>query len=136
MDARRDRPPRPWLLYALAVVAAAVIALAITEIGAPSSSARTTREVVTAEQGVVQSTVTGSGNIAAGIDDNVNFNTSGTLQDVYVHVGQQVHAGQLLADLDPTSERLSLSQAEESLKPLGVAATKRDGHDIWSVIVR
>jgi multidrug efflux pump subunit AcrA (membrane-fusion protein) len=115
MNARRDRPRRPWLLFALALVAAGVIALAITEIGAPTSSARTSREVVTAEQGVVQSTVTGSGNIAAGTDVDVNFNTSGTLQDVYVHVGQHVKAGQLLADLDPTSAQLSLSQAEASL---------------------
>ena len=64
---------------------------------------------------MVQSTVTGSGNIAAGTDESVNFNTSGTLQDVYVHVGQHVKAGQLLADLDPTSAQLSLNQAEESL---------------------
>src|SRR5581483_4248297 len=115
MNTRRDRPSRPWFLYALAVVAAGVIALAITQIGPPTSSARTSREVVTAEQGVVQSTVTGSGNIAAGTDVNVNFNSSGTLQDVYVHVGQHVKAGQLLADLDPTAAELSLSQAEESL---------------------
>src|SRR5262249_35390030 len=115
MNTRRDRSSRPWLLYALAVIAAAVIVLAVTEIGAPTSSARTSKEVVTAGQGVVQSTVTGSGNIAAGTDVNANFNTSGTLQDVYVHTGQHVNAGQILADLDPTSAQLSLSQAQESL---------------------
>ena len=101
MSTRRDRAPRPWLLYALAAVAVAVIVLAITEIGAPTSSARTSREIVTAEQGVVQSTVTGSGNVSAGTDVNVNFNATGTLQDVYVHAGQHVNGGQLLADLDP-----------------------------------
>jgi multidrug efflux pump subunit AcrA (membrane-fusion protein) len=115
MRTRRDRPPRSWFLYALAVVAIVVAVLAITEIGPPTSSARTSREVVTAEQGVVQSTVTGSGNIAAGTDDTVNFNTSGTLQDVYVHVGQHVNSGQLLADLDPTAAQLSLDQANENL---------------------
>ncbi len=115
MRTRRDRPPRPWFLYALAVVAIVVAVLAITEIGPPTSSARTSREVVTAEAGVVQSTVTGSGNIAAGTDDTVNFNTSGTLQDVYVHVGQHVNGGQLLADLDPTAAQLSLDQANENL---------------------
>ena len=81
----------PGSSYALALVAVAVAVLAITEIGPPTSSARTSREIVTAEQGVVQSTVTGSGNIAAGTDVTVNFNTSGTLQDVYVHVGQHVN---------------------------------------------
>ena len=115
MSARRDRRSRPWFLYALAAIAVGVIILAITEIGAPTSAARTSREIITAGQGVVQSTVTGSGNIAAGIDVNVNFNTSGTLQDVYVRPGQHVNAGQLLADLDPTSEQLSLNQAQENL---------------------
>ncbi len=115
MSTRRDRPSRHWFLYALAAVAVAVIVLAVTEIGAPTSSARTSREIVTAGQGVVQSTVTGSGNIAAGTDVNANFNTSGTLQDVYVHVGQHVNGGQLLADLDPTAAQLSLNQAQSSL---------------------
>jgi multidrug efflux pump subunit AcrA (membrane-fusion protein) len=104
MTARRDRPSRrtrPWFLYALAAVAAGVIILAITEIGTPTSSARTSRQIITAGQGVVQSTVTGSGNIAAGIDVNANFNTSGTLQDVYVHT-----ASTLTSDsCSPTSIR-------------------------------
>jgi multidrug efflux pump subunit AcrA (membrane-fusion protein) len=115
MSSRRDRAPRPWFLYVLGVVAIAVAVLAITEIGPPTSSARTSKEVITAEQGVVQSTVTGTGNIAAGTDDTINFNTSGTLQDVYVHVGQHVTGGQLIADLDPTAAQLSLDQANESL---------------------
>ena len=62
---------------ALGVVAIVVAVLAVSEIGPPTSSARTSKEVVTAAQGVVQSTVTGSGNIAAGTDLTVNFNTSG-----------------------------------------------------------
>ena len=107
MKTRRDRSSRPWLLYLLGVAAIAVAALAVSEIGPPTSSARTSKEIVTAEQGVVQSTVTGSGNVAAGTDVSVNFNTSGTLQDVYVHVGQHVKGGQLLADLDPTAADLS-----------------------------
>jgi len=115
MNSRRDRPSRPWLLYALGVVAIAVAILAVTEIGPPTSSARTSKEVVSAEQGVVQSTVTGSGNIAAGTDVTVNFNTTGTLQDVYVKVGQHVNGGQLLADLDPTAADLQLSQAQSQL---------------------
>jgi multidrug efflux pump subunit AcrA (membrane-fusion protein) len=115
MNSRRDRPSRPWLLYALGVVAIAVAVLAVTEIGPPTSSARTSKQIVTAEQGVVQSTVTGSGNVAAGTDVTVNFNTSGTLQDVYVKQGQHVNGGQLLADLDPTSADLQLSQAQSQL---------------------
>ena len=88
--------------------------LAVTEIGPPTSSARTSREVVTAGQGVVQSTVTGSGNVAAGTDVDVNFNTSGTLQDVYVHVGQHVNGGQLLADSIRPPRSCRSSQAQRA----------------------
>jgi macrolide-specific efflux system membrane fusion protein len=100
----------------LGLVAVAIAVLAVTQIGPPSSSARTAREVVvTAEKGVVQSTVTGTGNIAAGNDVDVNFQTSGTLAEVYVSSGQHVSQGQLLATLDPTSAQLGVGQAQASL---------------------
>jgi multidrug efflux pump subunit AcrA (membrane-fusion protein) len=81
---------RPWHLYMLGTVAITLIVIAITEIGPPSSSARTSTEIVTAQKGVVQSTVSGSGNVEAGTDLDLNFQTSGTLSKVYVKVGQLV----------------------------------------------
>jgi multidrug efflux pump subunit AcrA (membrane-fusion protein) len=110
-----DRRSRPWHLYALALATALVAALAVAEIGPPTSSARTSTQIVTAENGIVQSTVSGSGNVQAGTDVNANFQTSGTLSHVYVKVGQHVNKGQLLATLDSTSAQLSLDQAEQSL---------------------
>lgn len=113
---RRGRSLRHSIyLGGLALVAGAVGVLAVSQLGVPSSSARTTTEVVTAESGVVQTTVSGSGNVAAGIDDEVNFATSGTLNRVYVHEGQHVTKGQILATLDPTSAQLTLAEANETL---------------------
>ncbi len=106
---------RPWHLYLIAAAAVAVIVLAVTQIGAPTSSARTARELVTAEDGIVQSTVTGTGNVEPGSDVDVNFQAGGTLSQVFVHVGQHVIEGQLLATLDPTSAQLTLDQAQSSL---------------------
>src|SRR5947209_5596434 len=103
MPNRSERPHRPWHLYLLALVTAGIVAFAITQIGPPSSSARTSTEVVTAEKGVVQSTVSGTGNVEAGTDVDANFQTSGTLASVAVAVGQHVVKGQLLARLDPTA---------------------------------
>ena len=104
-----------WPLFVLGVVAIAVIVLAIEEIGPPSSSARTSTQVVTAAKGVVQSTVSGTGNVEAGADLDVNFQASGTLSKVYVKVGQHVSKGQLLATLDQTSALLTLDQAQNNL---------------------
>ncbi len=106
---------RPWHLYLLVALAVLVTVLAVSEIGPPASSARTSTQTVTAEQGVVQSTVTGSGNIEPGTDLDVNFQTSGTLSSVDVQVGQHVNKGQLLATLGQSSAQLTLDQAEQSL---------------------
>jgi membrane fusion protein, macrolide-specific efflux system len=99
----------------LGVVAVVVGFLAVSEIGAPTSSARTETEVVTAADGVVQSTVSGTGNVAAGTDDDVNFATSGTLEHVSVREGERVTKGQILATLDPTSAQLTLDEAKATL---------------------
>jgi membrane fusion protein, macrolide-specific efflux system len=106
---------RPWYLYTLAAVAVVLVVLAVAEIGPPTSSARTAAQIVSAEEGVVQSAETGSGNVEAGTDLNVNFQTSGTLANVYVHVGQHVDKGQMLATLDASSAQLTLDQAEANL---------------------
>ena len=105
----------PWYLVALALVAIAIVVAGVLEVGPPSSSARTSRELVTAQKGVVQSTVTGSGNVEPGTEVFANFKTSGTLADVFVSIGQHVHQGQLLATLDPTSAQLSVNQAQLNL---------------------
>jgi macrolide-specific efflux system membrane fusion protein len=102
-------------LCGLALVAAGVGVLAVSQVGIPSSSARVATEVVAAEDGVVQTTVTGTGNVAAGTDDEVDFATSGTLRHVYVHEGERVTKGQVLAKLDPTSAQLTLDQANATL---------------------
>lgn len=103
---------------ALALLGLAVVVvgfLAVSEIGTPASSARTETEYVTATDGVVQTTASGTGNVAAGTDDHVNFATSGTLEHVYVHQDEQVTKGQILATLDPTSAQLTLEEANATL---------------------
>ena len=114
-----DRDGRRWrhsiFLCVLAVVAAGVAVLAISQVGIPTSSARVATQVVTAEDGVVQTTVSGTGNVAAGTDDEVDFATSGTLKHVYVHEGEHVTKGQTLATLDPTSAQLALDEADATL---------------------
>src|SRR6202046_3110760 len=111
---RRTRPasPRPrsgasrrpaWYLIVLAAVGVVAVVLGILDIGSPTSSARTARQIVTAERGIVQSTVTGSGDVEPAVDDSVSFQASGTLQRLYVQQGDHVVQGQRLATLDSTA---------------------------------
>lgn len=64
----------------------------------------------------MQSTVSGSGNLANTGQLNVNFKTSGTIQAIYVKQGQHVYDGQLIASLDPSAAEAGLAQAQASLQ--------------------
>jgi multidrug efflux pump subunit AcrA (membrane-fusion protein) len=110
-------------LYVLGAAAVVVAILAISQLGTATSSARTETETVGSEWGVVQTTASGSGSVEAGVVDDVDFATSGTLNDVDVHVGEHVTKGQILATLDPTSAELTLAQAKISLEEAETAYT-------------
>jgi multidrug efflux pump subunit AcrA (membrane-fusion protein) len=72
--------------------------------------------MVTAQRGVVQATVSGSGNIQAASELDLGFKTSGVVTRIYVHQGEYVTEGRLLAELDPESAEVALEQARASLQ--------------------
>jgi multidrug efflux pump subunit AcrA (membrane-fusion protein) len=110
------RTSRSWPLYGLMLAAVGVLALGILDLGPPSASAsRTSQQTVTAEQGVVQSTVSGTGSLEPATDLDLDFKTSGTLAHVYVKAGQTVAKGKLLASLDRTQAQITLDQADLAL---------------------
>lgn len=109
------RTALPWLNYALGALCLGAIAAAVLVVG-PSASSQTgvTRTAKVAE-GVVQSTVSGSGNLAPASQLNLGFKTSGTVTAIYVKQGQYVTEGKLLATLDPQSAEVTLEQAKAAL---------------------
>ena len=84
-------------------------------VGPPSQAQETTTRTVTAEKGVVQSTVSGDGSLQPATQADVNFQTSGTLENLYVSAGQQVYQGELLAELNPQQAEVGVQQANASL---------------------
>jgi multidrug efflux pump subunit AcrA (membrane-fusion protein) len=111
-----DRPRASWLVYALAALCAGAIAAAFLLVGAPSQSAPLQSRVVTVQQGIVQSTVSGSGNIQAATQLDLGFKTAGVVQQIDVTAGQQVTAGELIAELNPQSTEVTLEAAKASLQ--------------------
>ncbi|HZV74448.1 MAG TPA: biotin/lipoyl-binding protein [Conexibacter sp.] len=104
-----------WSTYVLAAACVGAIVVAVLVVG-PKTAASSTRErIVTVARGVVQSTVSGSGTVAAAHELDVNFRSGGQLTHVYVKPGQRVVEGQLLAQIDPTDAQAALDQAEASL---------------------
>jgi multidrug efflux pump subunit AcrA (membrane-fusion protein) len=105
-----------WIVYVLGALCAGAIVAAVLLVGPASSSTATITRTATVSRGVVQSTVSGSGNLQAASQLNLGFKTSGTVTHIYVAQGQHVTQGQLIATLDPQSAEVTLEQAKASLQ--------------------
>ncbi len=112
----KTRTRASWPLYALGAATLAAIVAAVLVVGpAPASQSSVTR-TATVAQGVVQSTVSGTGNLAPISQLDLGFKTAGTVTHIYVKQGQEVAEGQLLATLDPQSAEVALEQSKASLQ--------------------
>ncbi|HEV7941919.1 MAG TPA: HlyD family efflux transporter periplasmic adaptor subunit [Solirubrobacteraceae bacterium] len=107
---------RPWPIYLLGLAAIGAIVTAYLVVGPPSQSTASATRIVTAQSGVVTSTVSGSGNVEAAKQLDLGFKTGGVVSHIYVSQGQHVVEGQLLAELDPESAEVTLEQARATLK--------------------
>jgi multidrug efflux pump subunit AcrA (membrane-fusion protein) len=105
-----------WLVYALGALSAGAIVAAILVVGPASAGSSTVTRTATAAKGLVQSTVSGTGNLAPASELDLGFKTAGTITHIYVKQGQQVAKGQLLAALDPQSAEVTLQQARAALQ--------------------
>src|SRR6266508_4872729 len=85
----------------------------------PSRLAPTaTTTTATVGQGNLTIAVTGSGSIAAARTVELPFQQSGTVTSVDVKVGDQVTAGQTLAQIDPADLKLALQQSQANLRSM------------------
>ncbi len=111
----RERRRYAWFNVALLACLAAGVAGAyflLTDAGAaPAAAART----VTAQKGVVMSSVSATGNLAAPETLSVGFETGGTLTKVAVAAGAKVKRGQILATLDAGDAENQVQSAEANV---------------------
>lgn len=111
-----NRTRASWLVYTLGALCAGAIVAAVLVVGPASGSQRAATRTATVAEGVVQSTVSGTGNLQSTSQLNLGFKTSGTVTDILVKQGQQVTPGELLATLDPQSAEVTLEQARAALQ--------------------
>jgi len=60
----------------------------------------------------------GSGTVSPAAESNFGFNSSGPVSEINVKVGDQVKAGQVLAQLDDTQAKIDLAQAQVAMDKL------------------
>ncbi len=117
---RRLVPLRgPRWVSALAGVAAVAVLLGLGTFVYPrffaSAPAAPLGQVAAVQRGTVASTVSSTGSVVATKQAKLGFNTSGRIRDVDVAVGDQVKAGQVLANLVADSVQVKLDQARSQL---------------------
>ncbi len=110
-----ERTGRPWLNYLLGLLCVGAIVAAILLVGPASGSTTAVTRTAKVAEGVVQSTVSGSGNLQPASQLNLGFKTSGTVTNIYVTQGEYVTEGKLIAELDPQSAEVTLEQAKAAL---------------------
>lgn len=108
------------LLYAaLAAVGAVAIVFGLNAVYGfidTSSSAGGVQRTATVTQGLIQSSVSASGNVSPAQSATAGFASSGTVTAVDVTVGQHVKVGQVLGKVDPTSAQDTLLAAQANLE--------------------
>lgn len=124
-----ERTGASWVVYVLGALCAGAIVAAVLVVGPASGSQASVTRTATVAQGVVQSTVSGSGNLQALSQLDLGFKTGGTVTHIYVTQGEQVVQGQLLASLDPQSAEVTLEQAKATLQSAEANLAKEEETD-------
>lgn len=79
-----------------------------------------------ARLGTITQTVTGSGQVSASNQTDIQSQASGTIEKIHVSVGQSVKAGDLIATIDDTNAAITLENARISYAKLTEPAKESD----------
>ncbi|HEY6886208.1 MAG TPA: biotin/lipoyl-binding protein, partial [Solirubrobacter sp.] len=107
----------------LVLVAGAAVVVAVLSLQSAPATLVSER-TVTVAKGVIQTVVSGSGNLAPARQVDVDFATSGTITKVYTKAGAHVSEGELLARIDNRSQKVAVAKAEADLVDAQDALTK------------
>jgi macrolide-specific efflux system membrane fusion protein len=105
----------PVLRVLLALATAGAVAAAVLVVGGPSSGAQVSERTVTVSKGVIQAVVSGSGNVEPSKQQDVDFATSGQVTKIYVHEGERLAKGDLIARVDSSAQRVAVAKAQADL---------------------
>ena len=114
-----------WIAAAIGISYALVAGYRLLLQGCCYANYNADRQVQTAvvRPGDLTVSASGSGTLIAQTDASFGFDTSGQVKDVYVKVGDQVEAGQVLAQLDDTLAQMKYDEAQRNLQELYSAAS-------------
>src|SRR5512145_2296886 len=86
--------------------------------GSTGTADETALQTAKATRGDLVLFADGTGTIIPAAEASLGFGTSGQVSEIYVQVGDQVEAGQVLAKLDDSEEQVALAEAQAAMNAL------------------
>jgi membrane fusion protein, macrolide-specific efflux system len=121
------RPRRVGPLTVLLVLGASgAVVAAVLVVGSPAPAVQVSTRTATVTRGVVQTIVSGSGNLAPARQQDVDFSTSGRVTHIYVHAGEHVDKGDLIARVDSSTQAVAVDKANADLTDAEDALVKTE----------
>jgi len=110
---------KTWYIIAavLVVAVSAFVVISLTQSDNQEDEI-TPLQTATVRQGDIIVSASGAGTLIPAAEVEISFRSGGLLTSIEVSVGEVVEKGQLLAQLDDTSERIQYEQAERNLLEL------------------
>jgi multidrug efflux pump subunit AcrA (membrane-fusion protein) len=113
------------LTVVLALAAAGAVVAAVLVVGSGGGTAvQVSERTATVTRGVIQTIVSGSGNLEPLAQQDVDFATSGEVTKIYVHTGERIGKGDLIARVDSSTQQVAVDKAEAALADAEDALTK------------
>jgi len=113
-----------WIIVVVAILALAGGYAYYAKVFSKSSTwSGSQAQTALVRRGDLVVSASGSGTLIANSDASFGFAASGQVTDVYVKVGDQVEAGQVLAQLDTTLLQMKYEEAQQNLRELYSAAS-------------
>ena len=101
------------IMYSLVVI---FMALMLVGCAAQASAQSATQQTATVQRGNLTATLSTAGTAAAQAQVTLAFQTSGQIKAINVKTGDQVKAGQVLAQLDSTALEMAVAKAQVALE--------------------
>jgi len=108
----RHRRRRPWLIVASVLLLGVLIGGGVLFYMQRTSSSQVQYTTVAVAVGNLTQTVSASGPLSAKAEYDMNFGTAGSVAVIKVHVGEQVKAGQVLAEVNAPNLEIAVQQAQ------------------------
>ncbi|WP_248960737.1 efflux RND transporter periplasmic adaptor subunit [Sphaerisporangium perillae] len=112
---RSSTPPTAVRVGGLALAGVVLVAAGLVYLGGGDASSGARIELASARRGTIVSGASAAGNTVDANTRDLAFGASGTVEKVYVSVGQKVAKGQVLARIDDTLAREDYTAAKASL---------------------